>query len=290
MMPDHAPSKKNNIGLALGGGAARGWAHLGVLDALAEFDIRPDIVCGTSIGALVGAAYVSGRVGALKEWVLTLTRGDIVSMLDVNLRGGLIRGDRVVQYCEEHFFASDFDSVEKPFACVATDLANGREVWLREGRLADAVRASIALPGLFSPARYQGKNLVDGGLVNPVPVSLCRAMGADIVIAVDLSAGIVGRRLRSNGENHWAHKFREMVGWSESEEPLPSLIDVVVNSINIMQVSIARSRQSGDPPEVMIAPAIGHITAMEFERAEEGILEGRRAVEKQAELLREALR
>jgi NTE family protein len=181
------------IGLALGSGAARGWAHIGVIAALEQEGIRPDVVCGCSIGALVGAAYVSGKVGQLGEWVSALDWHDVVGMLDLSFRGGLIRGEKVLAHCAQHFFVEDFAEADRPFACVATELASGREVWLRDGRLADAVRASIALPGLFSPVERNRRVLVDGGLVNPVPVSLCRALGADIVIAVELGSGMVGR-------------------------------------------------------------------------------------------------
>lgn len=295
-----ANASKPIIGLALGGGAARGWAHLGIIRELENLGVTPDVVCGTSIGALVGATYVSGKIDAFEQWVLTLTRKDVVSMLDVHFRSGLIRGDRVVQYCKEHFFVPDFSETDKPFACVATELSTGREVWLREGAIADAVRASIALPGLFSPTKYKNKILVDGGLVNPVPVSLCRALGAEFVIAVDLSAGIVRRNFGK--ENNAAiessglfDKMRGAIGWQSEKPPetqaeiLPSLLEVVINSINIMQVGIAKSRQAGDPPEILIAPQIGHITAMEFERAQEGIAEGRAAVARIADTLCNAL-
>ncbi|HEX7970768.1 MAG TPA: patatin-like phospholipase family protein, partial [Thiobacillus sp.] len=184
------------IGLALGGGAARGWAHIGVIRALADAGIEPDIVCGTSIGALVGAAYVGGELDRLEAWVRSLSVQTVVSFLDFSLGGGLIKGDRLIAFFRSHFVDRDIRDLARPFGAVATDLQRGREVWLREGTVTDAVRASIALPGLFTPARRDGVWLVDGGLVNPVPVSLCRAMGADLVIAVDLNADLLGRHLK----------------------------------------------------------------------------------------------
>jgi len=278
-----------SIGLALGSGAARGWAHIGVIAALEKEGIRPDVVCGCSIGALVGAAYVSGKVGELGQWVSSLEWRDVVGMLDLSFRGGLIRGEKVLAHCAQHFFVEDFRDVDRPFACVATDLGTGREAWLREGRVADAVRASIALPGLFSPVERNGRVLVDGGLVNPVPVSLCRALGADIVIAVELGSGMVGggrRRARSRAaqpaEESLASRLLGKIGIGNGTDGdgigLPSLADVVASSINIMQMRIARSRLAGEPADVLISPHLAQIEMMEFHRAREAIDEGREAV------------
>ncbi len=289
------------LGLALGSGAARGWAHIGVIRSLAQYGIRPDVVCGCSIGALVGAALVSGRIEQLETWVRSLDWQEVVSMLDISFKGGgLIRGDRVVQYCAQHFFLSDFSSLPAPFACVATELSSGREVWLREGSLADAVQASIALPGLFSPVLRNGRVLVDGGLVNPVPVSLCRALGADIVIAVELGSGVVGRvpkkgsKLARLGEEHWARRLLDLIGMNDDADEvrgaqLPSLPDVVTSSINIMQMRIARSRLAGEPADVLISPRVAHLNMMEFDRADEAIGEGEASVERVRSLLRQTL-
>ncbi|MDX5363214.1 MAG: patatin-like phospholipase RssA [Pseudazoarcus pumilus] len=278
-----------SIGLALGSGAARGWAHIGVIAALEKEGIRPDVVCGCSIGALVGAAYVSGKVVDLGEWVSSLQWHDVVSMLDLSFRGGLIRGEKVLAHCARHFFTEDFKDVDRPFACVATELASGREVWLRDGGLADAVRASIALPGLFSPVERKGRVLVDGGLVNPVPVSLCRALGADIVIAVELGSGLVGRthgrtlaKAIQPAEEGIAGKLLGKLGIGNGGSPesdgMPSLADVVASSINIMQMRIARSRLAGEPADVLIAPRVAQLEMMEFHRAKEAIDEGHEAV------------
>ncbi len=176
------------IGVALGSGSARGWAHIGVLRALAEIGVKPDIVCGTSIGAFVGAAYANGDLARLEGWVRSLTWQEVVGFFDVGARGGLIKGDKLMAFFERHFVDHDFSALPLPFACVATDLLSGREVWLREGSVADAVRASVTLPGLLAPQARERQLLVDGGLVNPVPVSLARALGADLVIAVDLGS------------------------------------------------------------------------------------------------------
>ena len=186
--------RKPRIGLALGSGSARGWSQIGVIRELERAGISPEIVCGTSIGALVGAAYAAGEIDRLHDWVKGLRWQAVVSMIDLRMNGGLIEGGKLVEFFRTHFRDEGIERLPKAFGCVATELASGREIWLREGPVIDAVRASIALPGLFTPVERDGRLLVDGGLVNPVPVSLCRAMGADIVIAVDLNWDLIGRR------------------------------------------------------------------------------------------------
>ncbi|MBI2312776.1 MAG: patatin-like phospholipase RssA [Betaproteobacteria bacterium] len=288
-------TRKPKIGLALGSGSARGWAHIGVLRALDEAGIRPDIVCGTSIGALVGAAYADGDLDRLEQWVGGLTWKDVVGFLDFSLSGGVIKGDRLIEFFRSNFVDKTISELPLPFAAVATDLENGREVWLREGLLADAVRASIALPGLFAPVRHDGRWLVDGGLVNPVPVSLCRAMGADLVIAVDLNSDLLGRHLRREGPAP-AGKPAKPNGLAEAvldrlqagiaslgiaapghEKGVPSVLEVMATSVNIMQVRITRSRLVGEPADVLIAPRLAHLGLMEFHRARTAIEAGRKA-------------
>jgi NTE family protein len=280
------------IGLALGGGGARGWSHIGVILALREAGIDPAIVAGTSIGSLVGAAYVAGRLDDLKDWVESLTWQNVVGLLDVTVNGGLIKGDKLLKFFGGHFKDIAIENLPKPFGAVATDLGLGREVWLRTGSVIEAVRASIALPGLFTPVEREGALLVDGGLVNPVPVSLCRAMGADIVIAVDLNSDLVGRRLRKRAPERTDAKTRSgsdtMLGrlqagigaWRSGLWPgsgLPSVIDVITSSINIMQVHITRSRLAGEPADLMITPRLAQLALMDFHRAAPAIEEGREA-------------
>ena len=263
-LPPSTSSPRPRIGLALGGGSARGWGHIGVIRALADAGIEPDLVCGTSVGALVGAAYVGGELDRLEDWVRSLRLQTVVSFLDFSLNGGLIKGDKLIAFFRQHFVDRDITELARPFGAVATDLHRGREVWLREGRVTDAVRASIALPGLFTPVHHDGRWLVDGGLVNPVPVSLCRAMGADIVIAVDLNADLLGRHLKpraaqapdrqdeteSLADSVMARIQAHMtqLGLNPQDGPkAPAMIDVLTSSINIMQVLITRSRLAGDP-------------------------------------------
>ena len=174
------------LGIALGSGSARGWAHIGVLRALTEAGIAPDFVAGCSMGAMVGAAFAAGRIEELEAWALSLDWRRVVGLVDVGLRGGVFKGDRLLNIYQGQFVECPFSELSVPFAAVATDLATGQEVWLREGKVSDAVRASCTVPGLFRPVLRDGRYLIDGSVVNPIPVSLCRAMGAQVVIAVDL--------------------------------------------------------------------------------------------------------
>lgn len=191
---------KLRLGVALGSGSARGWAHIGALQALKEMGVRPDIVAGTSAGALVGACYAAGKLDLLEEWALSLDWKEMMGLLDVRLIGGLLEGRKLFRFFEQHMDGLAIKDLELPFGAVCTDLESGRELWLRSGLVIEAVRASISLPGVFRPYRTSNNRfLVDGGLVNPVPVSLARAMGADIVIAINLNAEIVGKHLRGNG-------------------------------------------------------------------------------------------
>lgn len=295
------------IGIALGSGSARGWAHIGVLKALEEMGIRPDVMAGTSIGALVGGASLVGQLDALEEWVKRLERLDILRLMDARLSaGGFMRGDRLMSALSSYVEDRDIQDLETPLGIVATDLNAGREVWLRQGSLQDAVRASIALPGLFSPVLLDGRWLLDGGLVNPVPVSVCRAMGADIVIAVNLSRDTLGRTMRPIGGKRQPDRdedetdesaFERMLGrmhaglrfrldrllsssTEEEEDVGPGMFDVLAGSINIVQDRITRSRMAGDPPDIQIAPRLAHIRLMEFHRAAPAIEEGHEAVQR----------
>lgn len=298
---------KVKIGLVLGSGAARGWAHIGVLDGLIAAGLAPDLVAGTSMGALVGGAYAAGRFDALRDWALAADRKIVASLIDVSLlAGGLVDGVRIVEWLSGLSLSTPIENLDLPFAAVATDLESGREIWLREGRLDQAIRASISLPGIFSPLLMGNRWLVDGGLVNPVPVSLCRAMGADFVIAVNLNEDLLGRRLLpttapveppvQNG--NWIEALKSLptaLATQVSNIRLfgtgtaPGYFDVLGNSLNIMQDQITRSRLAGEPPHVMVLPRVMDIGVMDFHRAKEGIDAGRAAVDHAIPLIREKL-
>jgi NTE family protein len=300
--------KRPLVGLALGSGSARGWAHIGVIDALTEAGIVPDIVCGASIGALVGAAHVAGRLAELKQWSEAATWRKIVRLTDFRLTGGgLVTGRQIVAFLRDLGISAPIESYATQYAAVATDLATGREIWLQTGPINDAVRASIALPGIFSPVRVDGKWLLDGGLSNPVPVSVCRALGADVVIAVNLNGELVGRRYTEPEPPEVTRPsmvsgevLRRMIGQLplpgrrvavEGEapppgEPPPGYFDVLASAINIMQDHITRTRLAGEPPHVMLVPRLRTIGLMEFNRAAEAIDEGRACVEQALPALR----
>ena len=217
--------EKPRIGIALGSGSARGWAHIGALQELISMGVRPDIVAGTSAGALVGACYAAGKLDLLEEWALSLDWKNMVGLLDVRLIGGLLEGRKLFRFFEQYMDGMRISDLALPFGAVSTDLESGRELWLRDGLVIDAVRASISLPGVFRPYRTANNRfLVDGGLVNPVPISLARAMGADIVIAVNLNSEIVGKHLRNGA--------RKLIR-DASEEPKPKILEVVNNAVPV---------------------------------------------------------
>jgi len=297
--------KTRKIGLALGSGSARGWSHIGVIHALQEEGVDIDIVCGTSIGSIVGSAFAAGALDTLEKWVRALAWSDILGFMDVTLpRSGLIEGDRITKFFRTTLSDPNIEDLPLPFAAVATELTSGQEIWLQKGSLINAIRASISMPGIFTPFKEGDRWLVDGGLVNPVPVSLCRAMGADVVIAVNLNSDIMGKRKRpvqdvkkvlgkeTNGEDglrnqitayldntvQWGKSFVLSRFGSNQEGRDPSLFEVIANSTNIMQDRITRHRLAGDPPDILISPRLAHIGLLEFHRAEETIEEGHRTL------------
>jgi NTE family protein len=295
--------RKPRIGLALGSGSARGWAHIGAIRALEERGVKPDIICGSSIGALVGAVYASGELDKLEGWVTGLAWTTVLRLMDLTWRGGLIRGNRLFNLFRATFEDRDISELPVIFGAVATELASGREIWLREGKLLDVVRASCSMPGLFTPVVRNGTLVVDGGLVNPVPVSMCRALGAELVIAVDLSWGKLGP-YRTRGRDR-AIAPREVPGWADRLRPawvermqrkvnpdeviIPSIFEVFTTALDIVEMKVARSRLAGDPADVLLTPLLPDFGTMEFHRAKEAIAEGRAAVERMAPLLQQII-
>jgi NTE family protein len=281
------------IGLALGSGSARGWAHIGVLQALEDLGIRPQVVCGTSIGALVGAVYVSGQLDEFAEWVQKLTSREVLRFMDFSFSGGMVKGEALFGFFEERHRNPEIESLEQRYASVATEMNSGREIWITEGPILPAARASCALPGLFSPVQFRGRWMLDGGLVNPVPVSTCRALGAEFVIAVNLNAQLVGQHFSRSAdaereaetdkaERGWWNRVRDYLS-SGDGEGAPRFFDVIASSVNIMQDRITRSRMAGDPPDLTLVPQLEDFALMDFHRAKEAIAEGRRLIEAPAD-------
>ncbi len=350
----HFRMPRPKIGIALGAGVARGWTHIGVLRALSRAGIEPDIVSGTSIGALVGGCLVAGKLDPLEEFARSLTRRRMLSLLDLRFRSsGLIGDAKLADLMREHLGDLRIEDLPRTFVGVATELTTGHELWLHQGNLIKAIRASYALPGVFAPVAMEGRWLIDGALVNPVPVSVARALGARVLIAVNLnndpfdpatrrrvsnsfpgyiptnapvmpedelfreierqiaeeeaeaeeaqeenidamptgSGGTpIKERIRSTFSNlGWKSKpekelMRRVIGGDRRE---PGIASVMLASLNIVQDRLARMRMAGDPPDIMIAPKVGHLSLLDFDRADELIRLGEEAAEEAIPQIRE---
>jgi NTE family protein len=287
------------IGLALGSGSARGWSHIGIIEVLGEAGIEPDIVCGTSMGAFVGAACVAGKVGELKTYAEAVNLREMVRLLDLRLLGGgLIDGGQIVGFLRRLGVTHAIEDYPRPFAAIATDLMTGRELVIKSGPIEQAVRASISLPGIFKPCLVDDCWLADGGMVNPVPVSACRELGAEIVIAVNLNDNRVGRRARrrrsgadavEKPRNDILDRIREQMpavirGPADrvaarllgNGNAAPGYFELLTNSINIMQAQITESRLAVERPDILLVPDVREIGVMEFYRGREAIEAGRK--------------
>lgn len=339
----HWNMSRPKIGLALGSGGARGWAHIGVLRVLAREGIVPDIVSGTSIGALVGGCYVAGRLDELEEFARGLTRRRILGLLDFRLpASGLIGDSKLEKLLNEHLGDTRIEDMDRVFVAVATELATGHEVWMHEGNLIRSMRASYAIPGLFPPVLNDRRWLIDGALVNPVPVSVCRALGARVVIAVNLNTDPFNRSARSSARRPSlyishppapleadmadaeleevadvtlhneprpiverlrsalerirnrtllaeAETQKKTLAHTDKRQPGPGFATVLLASLNIVQDRIARLRMAGDPPDVLMAPAMGDYTPADFDKAAGLIEAGAEAAEAALPSIHEAI-
>lgn len=302
-------SQRPSIGLVLGGGAARGFAHIGVIRALLAKGYTPDIITGTSIGAVVGGCYAAGKLDDVEQWGRGLTRRSLLSYLDVSLGGlGLLSGGRLADRLLEAVGDVTIDQLPMRFAAIATEIGTGHEIWVTRGKLVDALRASYALPGIFPAVQIGDRWLMDGALVNPVPISAARALGARVVISVNVNADMFGRGATIH--DHGASEKNEMpieeevasrglLGRFGVEKAAarrffgsagrPGLTTVMVEAFNVMQDRITRARLAGDPPDIMITPRIGRIGLFDFHRAEEAITLGAEAAERALEGLDEVV-
>jgi NTE family protein len=300
--------RRPKVGIVLGAGAARGWAHIGALQEITAMGLKPDIVVGASIGALVGGCYAAGKLEVLEDFARSLTRRRVFSLLDLSFAGGgLFGGERLRSRLEAGIGDAMIESLPMRFAGVATEISSGHEIWLKRGRLVDAMRASYALPGVFEPVKIEGRWLFDGAIVNPVPVSVARALGAERVIALCVGSDAYGRGaaipdpfgLDEDVEPPTAPpeapERRGMMSrlWrgSTARTPdetntAPGLGSVMVNAFNITQDRIMRSRLAGDPPDALITIKVGKIGLFEFHRADELIAHGRESIRRaSAEIL-----
>ncbi|MGH6763193.1 MAG: patatin-like phospholipase family protein [Phyllobacterium sp.] len=266
------------IALALGGGAARGWAHIGVLRALDEAGIEISMIAGTSIGALVGGCYLAGKLDELEDFARGLTRRRVFGLLDLRLRGnGLFGGMKLTQHLQSHLGGIAIEDLAKPFVCVSAEIRTGHEIWITKGSLITAMRASYALPGVFEPVQCNNRTLVDGALVNPVPVSVCRAMEHRMVLAVNLQydqygrAAVIKHRAESPHANGASEVGAPLVNAPMAVETRLGITGVMMEAFNIIQDRISRARLAGDPPDISLFPKIGHMGLSEFHRADEAI-------------------
>lgn len=302
------PLGRRKIGLALSSGMARGWAHIGALRALRRLGVSLDIVAGASAGALVGGCFLAGKLDEIEAWAMALNKRKMVSYLDLQFgHGGLIKGDRLLAELRRAVGQIRIENLPAPFIAVATDLVTGHEIWLQKGDLAHALRASFSLPGLFPPIEIDGRWLADGALVDPLPVAACRALGAEMVIAVNLNTDIIGKT-RDAARIPATMGFDPITLVQEKQKTLvssltdsltrgifrrdyerPSIFGVMTTSLSIMQDRLTRSRLAGDPPDVHITPRVGHIGLLEFDRTEEAIREGEEAVERRRPEIIDAL-
>lgn len=278
MLNQNIPQKPL-IAFALGGGAAKGWAHIGMLSFLKEAGVKPDLICGTSMGAVAGGCFAAGKLDELKRFAFSMTKRRMFSFMDLRLGGGIIKGNHLVSELTKYLGDTNFEDLDIPFVSIATELATGHEIWLRHGPLVPALRASFAMPGVFSPLQIDGRWLTDGALVNPIPVSVCRAFGARIVIGFGLTSAVYLAKNQMQDyyddkvmeDEHEMHELVESVksGLHKIKTEEPSLGSVTMASFNIMQDRIARTRLAGDPPDAIITPDVEHIGTFEFDKAEE---------------------
>ncbi len=302
--------ERDKIGLALGGGAARGWAHIGVLNALAKFGLKPSVIAGTSIGAVVGGCHAAGKLDLLEDFVTQLTPRSVLRFLDLDLSGGgLMSGARLRRTLDKELEGVMIEGLTETFVAVATEIGTGREIWLTKGPLVNAIRASYALPGIFRPVQINGRWLMDGAFVNPVPVAVCRAMGANLVIAVNLHHVGVSRTalvpLEATAMECKAievipeppvkktlipilRNWRHQVFSKGNGNSAPGISRVLLEAFNVTQDRIARARLAGDPPDVIITPRLGAMGLFDFHKSKLAIAEGYEATMRQLDEITEA--
>jgi NTE family protein len=302
--------ERDKIGVALGGGAARGWAHIGVLKALTEHGLQPSVIAGTSIGAVVGGCYAAGKLDGLEDYVTNLTPRSVLRFLDLDMGGGgLMSGARLRRTLDRELGDITIEDLPITFVAVATEMGSGREIWLSKGPLVAAIRASSALPGIFRPILINGRWLMDGAFVNPVPVAVCRAMGASLVIAVNLHHGGITRTALTPMEATsldaasleapltempektrglpLLRNLRHQIFGKGNGENAPGITRVLLEAFNVTQDRIARARLAGDPPDIIVTPRLAVMGLFDFHKSQLAIAEGYGATMRQLDELKQ---
>lgn len=310
------PPRPPRIGLALGSGGARGWAHLGVLRRLSELGIRPSCIAGTSIGSIVMALYATHAEATMEELAAHLDWRKVAQLFfEVGLpKSGLLSGRNVIKFLQSVIPARTFEELPVPCAAVATDLDTEHAEIITTGDLFKGIRASIGIPGIFSPTLRDGRKLVDGGLVNPLPVDVCRAMGADIVIGVDInlrhapsgktpkapphktpalspklaaliaSVGKINPRLGDSAKTI-ARRLAAKKRIEARDDIGLSIFDVLTRSFRLAENEITRRELERNPPDILIQPAVAQIMTLDFQKGEDAIEAGAQAVDEQLKAL-----
>lgn len=287
------------ITLVLGGGAARGLAHIGVIRVLEEEGYEISAITGTSMGALIGGIYAAGKLDRYADWAQSLTKKDVIKYLDISFRAksGILKGDLIIEALRGFVGDVSIESLPIPFLAVATDLTARKEAWISKGNLFEAIRASISVPGVFTPQRIAGRWMVDGGLLNPVPVTPAAQTLSGVTIAVDVtgprSANPLGEI--STRKHEQPPQFRKNIDQflesiqnypapeSSQEDDHPALSEVLINSFETMQETLSRYKLAANPPDLLITIPKNICAAHEFFRASElieaGVWWSRRALE-----------
>lgn len=292
------------LGLALGAGGARGWCHVGVLRVLQSEGMEPDVIAGSSMGALVGAAWAAGKLDALEEWGRALTPLSVLGKLDPRMRqGGLLGGKAVSDLLNEIGLPKRIEDLDKPFIAVTTDMETGRETWLRSGPLLDAVRASVAIPGVLSAHKVGECWMLDGGLINPVPVTAARALGARKIVSVNPNArhgkplwdgsSSVGE-VTDAAQHPWAaampQAVRDLLPGQAAQDKSPGYLDVISVTADLLTEFVRQVREASDPADIALEADLSEMSVLELYRAAEAIEDGQRFTRDALERLQHLLR
>jgi len=280
-------AEKKTVSLALGSGGARGLAHIGAINWLNGRDYEIQSISGSSIGALIGGIYAIGKLDVYSRWVRALNRADVIRLLDFAYsRTGLFSGERIMQKLKDMLGDARIEDLPISFTAVTTDIDNGREVWINRGSLFDAIRASIAIPSVFTPVKYHGRTLVDGGVLNPVPIAPTMRDITDLTIAISLSGKEVSQRELfphhpepqkpekeyQRGIQNFIDSIQNMLNLEnarDEEDSIPDVVDLMTRSLESMQNTIARFKLAAYNPNYLLEVPANACAMFDFHRAEE---------------------